>query len=113
MQRGGGGQPELGHRRIERMRILRHAEEGAAHRAVRRRDARPARVFEALAGMQDRLLADAQRLRELVAHGAQVMVCGGRKMAEGVAQAWERILAGSGLSVAQLRTQGRYVEDVY
>lgn len=63
--------------------------------------------------VQDRLLADAQRLRELVAHGAQVMVCGGRKMAEGVAQAWERILAGSGLSVAQLRTQGRYVEDVY
>jgi sulfite reductase (NADPH) flavoprotein alpha-component len=34
-------------------------------------------------------------------------------MAEGVASAWERILAGTGLSVAHLRTQGRYVEDVY
>lgn len=63
--------------------------------------------------VQDRLVADAQRLRELVGHGAQIMVCGGRKMAEGVAKAWESILAGTGLSVAQLRTQGRYVEDVY
>ncbi len=63
--------------------------------------------------VQDRLLADAQRLRELIAHGAQIMVCGGRKMADGVALAWERILANSGFTVAQLRMQGRYVEDVY
>lgn len=63
--------------------------------------------------VQDRLLADAQRLRELIGHGAQIMVCGGRKMAEGVAGAWERILADTGISVAQLRMQGRYVEDVY
>lgn len=63
--------------------------------------------------VQDRLLADAPRLRELMRQGAQVLVCGGRNMAEGVAAAWERILAGSGLSVAQLRLQGRYVEDVY
>lgn len=63
--------------------------------------------------VQDRLLADAPRLRELVGQGAQVLVCGGRNMAEGVAAAWERILAGTGLSLAQLRTQGRYVEDVY
>ena len=45
--------------------------------------------------VQDRLVADAQRLRELVAQGAQVMVCGGRKMAAGVANAWERILSGT------------------
>jgi sulfite reductase (NADPH) flavoprotein alpha-component len=63
--------------------------------------------------VQDRLLADAPRLRELVAQGAQVLVCGGRQMADGVAAAWEQILAGSGQSVAQLRLQGRYVEDVY
>ena len=68
---------------------------------------------EPRAYVQDKLLADAQRLRELVAHGARIMVCGGRKMAEGVALAWERILAGSGLTVSQLRLQGRYVEDVY
>lgn len=63
--------------------------------------------------VQDRLLADAQRLRELVANGAQIMVCGGRNMAEGVVRAFEQILAGSEISVAQLRMQGRYVEDVY
>ncbi|WP_029921588.1 PepSY domain-containing protein [Nevskia soli] len=63
--------------------------------------------------VQDRLVADGQRLRELVAHGAQVMVCGGRAMADSVAQAWEGILAGSGFSVTQLKMQGRYVEDVY
>lgn len=63
--------------------------------------------------VQDRLLADARRLRASIAQGAQVMVCGGRQMAEGVAHAWDRILEGSGLSVAQLKTQGRYVEDVY
>lgn len=63
--------------------------------------------------VQDRLLGDAQRLREWVAQGAQVMVCGGRQMADGVAEAWERVLQGSGLSVAQLKSQGRYAEDVY
>jgi sulfite reductase (NADPH) flavoprotein alpha-component len=63
--------------------------------------------------VQDRLLADTARLRKLVAQGAQILVCGGRKMAEGVAEAWERILADSGLTVARLRTAGRYVEDVY
>ncbi|AOZ04307.1 NADPH flavoprotein (plasmid) [Cupriavidus sp. USMAHM13] len=63
--------------------------------------------------VQERLLADAQSLRTLVTHGAQIMVCGGRRMSEGVAQAWERILTDTGLSVAHLRAQGRYVEDVY
>ena len=63
--------------------------------------------------VQDRLLADAERLRERVAQGAHIMVCGGRQMAQGVASACDRILATAGLSVAQLRQQGRYVEDVY
>jgi sulfite reductase (NADPH) flavoprotein alpha-component len=63
--------------------------------------------------VQDRLVGDAQHLVELVAQGAQIMVCGGRAMAEGVALAWEGILDGSGLSVSQLKAQGRYVEDVY
>ncbi|MDR2852976.1 MAG: PepSY domain-containing protein [Burkholderiaceae bacterium] len=63
--------------------------------------------------VQERLLADAPNLRALIAQGAQIMVCGGRRVADGVAQAWERILAGSGLSVAQLKAQGRYVEDAY
>lgn len=48
---------------------------------------------ERRAYVQDRLVGDAQHLADLVARGAQIMVCGGRTMAEGVAQAWERILA--------------------
>jgi sulfite reductase (NADPH) flavoprotein alpha-component len=63
--------------------------------------------------VQERLMADAPTLRELVASGAQIMVCGGRDMANGVARAWEHILDGSGLSVNEMRLKGRYVEDVY
>jgi sulfite reductase (NADPH) flavoprotein alpha-component len=63
--------------------------------------------------VQDRLLADDERVRERVAQGARIMVCGGRQMAQGVAAACDRILATMGLSVAQMRQQGRYVEDVY
>jgi sulfite reductase (NADPH) flavoprotein alpha-component len=63
--------------------------------------------------VQERLVADAPTLRELVACGAQIMVCGGRDMANGVARAWERILDGSGLSVNEMKLKGRYVEDVY
>jgi sulfite reductase (NADPH) flavoprotein alpha-component len=63
--------------------------------------------------VQERLLADAVALRELVARGAHVMVCGGRDMARGVAGAWERILMGSGLTVDDLKLRGSYVEDVY
>ncbi|CAM2171441.1 NADPH flavoprotein [Paraburkholderia sacchari] len=68
---------------------------------------------ERRAYVQDRLIDDAQNLLDLLAQGAQIMVCGGRAMAEGVAHAWERILDGSDLSVSQLRERGRYVEDVY
>ncbi|MFX1676192.1 PepSY domain-containing protein [Paraburkholderia sp. A2WS-5] len=68
---------------------------------------------ERRAYVQDRLIDDAQHLLDLIAQGAQIVVCGGRAMAQGVAHAWERILDGSDLSVSQLREQGRYVEDVY
>ncbi|WP_233873107.1 PepSY domain-containing protein [Paraburkholderia adhaesiva] len=63
--------------------------------------------------VQERLLADSAKLRELVAKGAHVMVCGGRDMAKGVANAWERILAGSGVTVSEMKLRGNYVEDVY
>src|SRR5664279_3485852 len=58
MQRGREGQAELADRRVERVGGLGHAEEGAAHRAVRRAQARAARVLEGLAGLEQRLLAD-------------------------------------------------------
>jgi sulfite reductase (NADPH) flavoprotein alpha-component len=41
------------------------------------------------------------------------MVCGGRDMAAGVADALAEILAPAGLTPAVLKAEGRYVEDVY
>ena len=63
--------------------------------------------------VQDRLRADADRVRDLVAKGARIMVCGGRDMALGVRQALEEILAPMGLSPNSLQAGGRYAEDSY
>lgn len=63
--------------------------------------------------VQDRLAADAPRLRELVRDGAQILVCGGRDMADGVTRALDRVLTPLGLDLKTLKADGRYVEDVY
>jgi sulfite reductase (NADPH) flavoprotein alpha-component len=63
--------------------------------------------------VQDALRQDAAVVRDLVRHGAKVMVCGGRDMAQGVQVALAEALAPLGLTPAQLKVQGRYVEDVY
>ena len=63
--------------------------------------------------VQDRLTADAQELSALLRRGAQIMVCGGRDMAEGVSQALDAILTPMGLSTTDLRSGGLYLEDVY
>ncbi len=63
--------------------------------------------------VQDALRQDAANVRELIRCGAKVMVCGGRNMAQGVQDALAEALAPLGLTLAQLRVQGRYVEDVY
>jgi sulfite reductase (NADPH) flavoprotein alpha-component len=63
--------------------------------------------------VQDRLRQDADRLRALIASGAQVMVCGGRDMAAGVTEAIADVLAPTGLTPIALKAQGRYAEDVY
>lgn len=63
--------------------------------------------------VQDNLLADADRLRLLVTQGAQIMVCGGREMAQGVRQAIDICLKPLALSVADLKRRGRYLEDAY
>ncbi|MDE3079159.1 MAG: PepSY domain-containing protein [Paracoccaceae bacterium] len=63
--------------------------------------------------VQDRIVEDAHRLRTMIERGAQIMVCGGRDMAEGVMQAVEEALAPVGLSVVKLKAEGRYLEDVY
>ncbi len=63
--------------------------------------------------VQDRLAADAPHLRELIRHGAQVLVCGGRDMAQAVRRTLDPILHPLGTDLATLRSAGRYVEDVY
>ena len=63
--------------------------------------------------VQDALRRDAARVRELLAGGATVRVCGSRPMAAGVAQVLDDILAALRLSVAQLKAKGRYAEDLF
>ena len=63
--------------------------------------------------VQDALRAEAAQVARLLRDGARVMVCGGRDMAAGVADALAEILAPVGLAPAALKAEGRYVEDVY
>jgi sulfite reductase (NADPH) flavoprotein alpha-component len=63
--------------------------------------------------VQDRIAADADTVRTLVARGAQIMVCGGRQMAQSLARALEDAVKPLGLDLMTLKMQGRYVEDVY
>ena len=63
--------------------------------------------------VQDRLRRDAAHLRQQIKRGAQVLVCGGAAMATSVAAEFEAAIAPLGLSVASLKAEGRYLEDVY
>lgn len=63
--------------------------------------------------VQERLLADALQLRQLIESGAQILVCGSRAMADNVAQALNDVLAPLHTDVPALKAQGRYREDVY
>nr|MBP6419799.1 nitric oxide synthase [Giesbergeria sp.] len=63
--------------------------------------------------VQDRVLDNAVQLRQLLQSDGQVLVCGSRAMAKNIAQALDEVLSPSGLSVAALKAQGRYREDVF
>ena len=63
--------------------------------------------------VQDALRRDGERLRDLLARGASVRVCGSRPMAHGVAQVLDSILGTLDLSVRELKAQGRYAEDLF
>jgi sulfite reductase (NADPH) flavoprotein alpha-component len=63
--------------------------------------------------VQDALRRDAERMRHWVNQGAIVRVCGSRAMAQGVADALDAVLAPLRLSVAKLKSQERYAEDVF
>lgn len=70
------------------------------------------RVF-ARSYVQHELAADAERLRQLITQGAQIMVCGGRDMALGARETIDTCLAPLALSVDELKRNGRYLEDAY
>jgi sulfite reductase (NADPH) flavoprotein alpha-component len=63
--------------------------------------------------VQDALRRHAEQLRTLVTQGAIVRVCGGRAMAQGVAEALDAVLAPLQMSVSQLKAKERYAEDVF
>ncbi|UCU97387.1 PepSY domain-containing protein [Acidovorax radicis] len=63
--------------------------------------------------VQDALRRDAERVRDLVAQGAIVRVCGSRAMAQGVAEALDSVLAPLDWSVSALKAKERYAEDVF
>jgi len=63
--------------------------------------------------VQDRIIDDGARIQDLVRHGAQIMVCGGRDMADGVRRAIDACVAPLGLSVETLKRRGLYLEDAY
>jgi sulfite reductase (NADPH) flavoprotein alpha-component len=63
--------------------------------------------------VQDALRAEAAQVQRLIQEGARIMVCGGRDMASGVADALADIVAPLGLTPAMLKAEGRYAEDVY
>ncbi|WP_143007065.1 hypothetical protein [Ancylobacter rudongensis] len=64
-------------------------------------------------GFKARLPAEQLEVIRGIREGAHVMVCGGRQMAVGVAEAMTRMLEPLGLSHQLLKAEGRYVEDVY
>lgn len=63
--------------------------------------------------VQHRLREDTARLRDQIARGARVLVCGSVAMGRAAAVELDAALAPLGLSVAALKQEGRYVEDVY
>jgi sulfite reductase (NADPH) flavoprotein alpha-component len=63
--------------------------------------------------VQDRIGKDATLVRQLIEQGGQVLVCGGREMANSVSEMLDRVLTPARLSVKELKAAGQYREDVY
>jgi sulfite reductase (NADPH) flavoprotein alpha-component len=63
--------------------------------------------------VQHRLASQADLLCRLVEDGAQVLVCGGLEMAREVRATLDTVLAPLALTTAELKAQGRYLEDAY
>lgn len=63
--------------------------------------------------VQDRLGENADELARQIQAGGQVLVCGSVAMGRDVARTFETILGPRGVTVADLKAEGRYLEDVY
>lgn len=63
--------------------------------------------------LQHRIAEDSAALATAVAQGANIMIVGGREMAEAVQLAFQAVLEPAGFQVSTLRAEGRYVEDVF
>lgn len=63
--------------------------------------------------VQDRLGENADELARQIQAGGQVLVCGSVAMGRDVARTFEAILGPRGVTVADLKAEGRYLEDVY
>ena len=63
--------------------------------------------------VQDRLTVEANVIRDLIQRDAQILICGGREMANSVAIAIDVIVKPLGLDLKTLKERGRYIEDVY
>ncbi len=73
-------------------------------------------IFSRIRGggyVQDLITRDAPELRAEIAAGGQILICGGRDMAEGVRLALAQVLVPLGLDLPTLRRKGRLLEDVY
>lgn len=73
-------------------------------------------IFSRIRGggyVQDLIARDAAMLRNEMAAGGQILICGGRDMADGVRLALTTALAPLGLDLPTLRQTGRLLEDVY
>lgn len=78
--------------------------------------ARLSTIFSRIPGggyVQDLITLDARELRAEIAAGGQILICGGRDMAEGVRLALAEALSPMGLDLPTLRRNGRLLEDVY
>ena len=63
--------------------------------------------------VQSKLLADEGNLRTQILQGADIMVCGGQAMAKDVSNILSDILSPLKITLADLKSQKRFVEDVY
>ncbi|WP_176083926.1 PepSY domain-containing protein [Martelella sp. HB161492] len=126
---GSGVAPLAGFVRTNRRRRPMHVYVGARHPksdafyaeefASWQRDGKLASLTEAYsrgaepAYVQDALLRDGPKIAALIKEGGQILVCGGRDMARGVAAALADILRPHGLTLASLKKDGRYGEDIF